>query len=321
MKKIINLAKVTMIFTALLISCDDIFEEDISDETIQTIYPSQNDVIEGNAVHFQWNPIEGAEDYRIQVVDINRSDYILIDSLIGQTNFIYSLEPGDYRWRVRAENFAYESSYSFPVLFSMETSDNLSGQTLFLSTPKNNLYTNTKDNTYTWQALSAANTYTFELQKNSGSLETVLLLEEDIQNTSFAPDANLYDEDAEYRWRVKGVNETSETQFTSRGIFIDTQTPNIPSLDSPADESNSVTRTIMFNWDNGTDTGNVKSEITGTVEISSDENFSTVIATGEGGDSYQHTFDNPGIYFWRVIAADEAGNTSDYSEVWKITVN
>src|SRR5690606_13967275 len=132
---------------------------------------------------------------------------------------------------------------------------------------------------------------------------------------------NLYDEDAEYRWRVKGVNETSETEFTSRSIFIDTQIPNIPSLDSPADESSSVTRTIIFNWDNGTDAGNVKSETTGTVEIASDENFNTVIATGEGGDSYQHTFENPGIYFWRVMAADEAGNTSDYSKVWKITVN
>lgn len=320
MKKIINLVKITMIFSLLLVSCDDIFEEDISDETIQTIYPSQNAVIEGNAVNFQWHSIEGAEDYRIQVVDINRSDYIILDSLIGQTHFIHSLGPGDYRWRVRAENFAYKSSYSFPILFSMETSDNLSGQTLFLSTPKNNLYTNNKDNTYTWQTLSAASTYTFELQKNSGSLETVLM-EENIQSTSFTPGADLYDEDAEYRWRVKGVNETSETEFTSRSIFIDTQTPNIPSLDSPADESSSVTRTIIFNWDNGTDAGNVKSEITGTIQIASNENFNTVIATGEGEDSYQHTFDNPGIYFWRVIAADEAGNTSDYSEVWKITVN
>ncbi len=313
MKKIINPAKVIIVFSLLLISCDDIFEEDISDETIQTIYPSQNDVVEGNAAHFQWHPVEGAKDYRIQVVDINRSDYIILDSLVEQTDFIYSLDPGDYRWRVRAENFAYKSSYSFPVLFSMKTSDNLSGQTLFLSTPKNNLYTNNKENTYTWQSLSAANTYTFELQKNFGSLETVLL-EENIQSTSFTPNANLYDEDAEYRWSVKGVNETSETEFTSRSIFIDTQTPNIPSLDSPADESSSITRTIIFNWDNGTDEGNVKSEIAGTIQIASNEDFNTIIATGEGEDSYQHNFDDSGIYFWRVIATDKAGNTSDYSE-------
>ena len=56
-------------------------------------------------------------------------------------------------------------------------------------------------------------------------------------------------------------------------------------------------------------------------EVNLPDQTITIIATGEGEDSYQHNFDDSGIYFWRVIATDKAGNTSDYSEVWKITIN
>lgn len=316
MKKPNDYIFLCLIFLSI-ISCDDILEEDISNDTIQMITPIQGAIIEGNTVQFSWQNLNGADNYRIQVLNSNQS--YALDSLVSTNNFVYTLNPGSYQWRVKGENFAYETQYTFPVGFTVEASDNLSNQTVILLTPSNNIYTNNTNIILTWNSLNAADYYNLDLIKLFNGQETVFQ-QTNILPTSFNVPSSTFTEDAEYKWKVKALNSTSESPFSERSIYVDRATPNQPALVSPNDQA-TVTNVVTFNWVNGTDTGNVQSTITNTIEISSDINFSALINTSNTvNNSYQYTFSSSGSYYWRVKSSDAASNVSDFSNVRSITI-
>jgi hypothetical protein len=314
--------KANRIFIALLAlviySCDDIIEEDISNDSIQTISPIEGAIIEGNTVQFSWQQLDGADDYRIQIINNNQA--LILDSLATSSMFNYSLNPGNYQWRVKGENFAYTTQYTFPINFSVEASDNLINQNIILSTPSNNLYTNDTDIILTWQEIIGADYYDLEVAKLFGGEQTVLQ-ETNITSTSFNLQSDIFDEDAEYQWKIKAVNASSQTNFSERSIFLDRQAPNQPVLVSPNDQETSTSFTTNFNWTNGTDMGNVQSALTTTFEISTDINFGSLLVSEDlQNNSYQYIFDVTGVYYWRVINFDEAGNIGDYSAVHTLTI-
>lgn len=309
-----------LLFTLTLlsiISCDDILEEDITNLMMEIISPSQGSTIEGNTVTFSWQTLSGADDYRIQVLTDNQA-YVL-DSLVSSNNFVYALDPGTYQWRVKGENFAYATQYTFPVSFTLVASDNLSNQTLILQTPSNNLYTNNTDIILTWSSINSAEYYNFELIKNLNGQQTVFQ-ENNITSTMFTLPTDSFDEDAEYFWKIKAVNSTSQTSFSQRSIFVDRVIPNQPNLVSPNDQQVSPS-IVSFNWTNGSDAGAVQSTITNTIQISSDINFNSIVHTfNTSNNSYQYIFENSGSYYWRVKSFDAAGNVSDFSNVRSVNI-
>ncbi|TGV01064.1 fibronectin type III domain-containing protein [Flavivirga rizhaonensis] len=319
MKKLNN---VTLLLILLFISfgCDDILEEDITDDIVQIISPREGATIEGNTAQFLWQSIEGADGYRVQIIGSNQRQEV--DSLVTVLNFTYNLDPGDYQWRIKAENFAYETDYTFPINFEMRPSDDLSNQSVVLQTPTENLYTNNKNIIFTWESLSNADTYTYVLAKKTGGEQTIFE-QPDIIKTSFNIDPDKIDEDAEYIWKVKAFNTTSNTStpFSEHILFIDTVIPNQPTLSEPLDEAKVVPSSITFNWTNGADSGIIKSAITNTLEISTDSNFNTVIHSAKTtNNSAIYEFTTSNTYYWRVKAIDAATNESDYSIVRSIIV-
>lgn len=306
-----------MIIIMLLSACDDILEDDITNDTVQIISPMSGTTIEGNTVQFAWNDLDGADTFRIQIV--NDLQINVLDSLITTNTFNYILNAGDYEWRVRGENFAYNSAYSFPADFSVELSVDLTNQILALQTPSADLYTNNPNVLCTWNSIESADDYTFELLQNLNGLQTIHQ-EENIATTSFSIVSSLLDEDAEYIWKVKAVNSSSETSFAERSFFLDRVIPNQPSLVSPTDMTSS-TATVNFNWTNGADSGNVQSTIINTIEIANDIDFNSVLFTeSTANNSFQYTFDANGTYYWKVKAVDAASNEGDYSIVRSVIV-
>src|SRR5690606_40883285 len=102
MKKVINVV-CGLSAILLLTNCDDIFEEDISDDTMIILSPKKGDVITGNTVTFMWNALEGADNYNVQVSRANTLE-IILDSLVGNTSLTVPFPSGEFEWRVRAEN-------------------------------------------------------------------------------------------------------------------------------------------------------------------------------------------------------------------------
>jgi hypothetical protein len=318
MKKLNNILLLTILLCSIS-SCDDILEEDITNDVVEVNTPKEGTVIEGNTVQFLWQNLEGADKYRLQVITDNQLK--VVDSLLPKTELAYNLDPGNYQWRIRAENFAYKTAYTFPVNFTVEETTDLSGQSVALQSPSDNLYTNTAITIFNWKPIKVAEHYSFQLIKKANGGEQAVFQDDDIKTSSITLEASLLAEDAEYLWKVKAINTTSETAFAERTFYLDTTVPNQPTLSSPNDKDTVAPSTVTFNWANGVDPGNIKSTITNTLEIATDNNFNNIVHTASTiNNSLQYEFTSKDTYYWRVIAKDKASNKSDYSIIRSIIV-
>jgi hypothetical protein len=301
-------------------SCEDILEEDISDDIVFTIYPTQDLIIESNVVNFQWNTLEGADDYRLQI--FNTSQVKLVDTLISQTQVTIPLSEGDYQWRVRGENSAYQSTYSLPVYFSVNESEDLTSQQVILSSPVNNFMTNSNNFTLSWNSLSAADYYNLQLVNNTLG-GTIVFQQNNILTNTLTLNSTILSQDGNYTWKIKGVNGVSETVFSSRDFSLDTTLPNQPVNGLPANNSiQTINQTINFSWSIAADSGVIQSLISYRIEISNDVNFTTILqASNISANSFQQLFNSTGEYYWRVRAIDAAGNNGPFSNAFKFTIN
>lgn len=304
----------------VITSCDDIFEKDITNDTIQTISPSNEAVVESNVVNFQWNSLEGADKYRIQLIASNQA--IVLDSLVSKTNLTFPLTQGEYQWKVRGENFAYQSSYSTLLNLTVMETSNLANQQVVLSSPSNGFYTNDSNLTCSWLSINKAEFYDLELI-NMTKGQTVVYQLSNITNTSATLNNTILSQDAEYQWKIRAVNNTSKTAFSSRSFSLDKVNPNQPQNNLPANNSVKVAnQSIIFDWVSPTDTGTTQSPIAYSIEFSNSNAFTTIIQTSNSSTTtFSQIFTLSGEYYWRIKASDVAGNSSIYSTPFKFTIN
>lgn len=314
--------KIALLLLSLtFFSCDDILEEDITDKTATIVTPQEGAIIESNVVNFQWNSMEGADKYRIQV--FNDNQVIVQDSLVELTSLILPLEEGNYQWRVRGENFGYQSSYSLTVGFQVDESEDLTSQLVILDTPQDNMYTNSPNFTVSWNSLSAADYYQIQIVNVTNS-NTIVFQQSNITGTSYTLNSSILSTDAKYQWRVKAFNTSSETlQYASRFFHLDTVLPNQPQNTLPANNSNQLlNQAVNFSWTIPVDSGTIQTSISYVVEIATDSAFTNIIQTSPiASQSFQRTFNTSGDYYWRVRAIDAVGNIGINSSYFKITVN
>lgn len=106
-----------------IFSCEDIIEvPDISDQSVEILAPLDNSQLDTLNINFNWNFVEDAEQYRFQIAEPSfmEAEQFLVDELINEVdslntgnNFNYEFATdGDYEWRVKALNSAYETSYT-----------------------------------------------------------------------------------------------------------------------------------------------------------------------------------------------------------------
>ena len=307
-------------FSISITSCEDILAEDISNDIIQIIYPTEGVVIESNVVTFQWNELKGADDYRVQVYNMNQVK--VHDTLVSRTTVSLPLSEGDYQWRVRGENNAYQSTYSLSIYFEVNESLDLTNQQVLLASPVTNFVTNQNNFTLSWDVLSAADSYTIEIVNNSLG-GTIVYQQSDLTITSLTLNNTIITQDGNYTWKVKGVNNTSQTIFSSRSFSIDTVNPNQPQNSLPANNATfNTNQNVNFSWTIPADSGVVQSSISYTIEIASDSAFTTIIQTSNAtGTTFSQSFTTAGEYFWRVKARDAAGNIGISSTSFKFTIN
>ena len=311
---------ILFLLSVLTLACEDVLEEDITSDIVLIIYPQNNTVIESNVVTFQWNDLNGADEYRVQVFAENQS--LVVDSLVPTKQFTYPLNAGNYQWRVRGENFAYVSTYSYASNFSVVETSDLENQQVILLNPANNLMTNNPAITFNWQALSAADAYAFELiNVTTGS--TIVHQLQGLTNESLTLNNSIISTDSEYIWKVKGVNSTSETVYASRNFKLDKVNPNQPVNNLPANNSTqNDAEDITFNWTIPSDVGTIQSNITFTIEFSNTLSFSTILQTSNVNETtFTESFTVVGDYYWRITAKDAAGNIGLSSTPFKFTIN
>lgn len=299
------------------VSCRDIFEEDLEQSTIEIYSPADQSENFSLSQTFWWEELKDADSYHLQIVtpDFEQSQTLLLDSIVTVTQFIYTLSPGTYEWRVKGLNGSSETVYStasFSIL--SDSVGDLSNQIMVLSSPSNNLITNELSITFKWDTITYANGYRFELASPDFN-GTEVISPQILATDSFT---HLFSNEGEYEWRVRASNDISVTTYSTRSIHIDTTAPNQPTLIAPAHNSITSDSIIVFTWDRGTVSGSdIFDSIfiyTDSIILSNIHSMSMASATNFS-DSL-----SPNTYFWRVQSYDLAGNQSNPSSFNQLTV-
>lgn len=302
-------------------SCEDIIAEDISNENMETIIPLQNDMLTSSSINFKWEEVEFTDQYRIQIAKpnfINPTEFT-IDSLVTVTDISFALEPNFYQWRVKALNNISETNYSTPIDFEVDIEIDLSSQIVILNSPQDGVFLNSIQQNFTWEFLTAADTYTFQLVKGDETSNNIVDQETLIQDNFYLPSITDLEEE-NYTWKVQAVNATSQTFFEFRQFGLDKTAPNTPSVLSP-ENAETVNSEVDFSWNLGVDGGVINAPIKSVLEISITSNFVVLFYSVElETNQHNYTFPTTGTFYWRVKAFDEAGNIGLNSNVREIIV-
>lgn len=307
MKKVVLLSFLAAI---ALVSCEKFGAKNISKKVVVLLSPTQSQSDSILTKLFWWEEVDGADSYHLQVVSKSFDNIISLamDTLISGVKFQVTLVPGEYQWRVRGENGAYETPWTTYNLTITNTSS-LAGQTITGATPIDEYATKDTAITFNWSALANASSYHFIVVKTSPTNE-VLNTMVSTNNTAYP-----FTSEGKYLWSVQGLNSTSASNTTYQYITIDKTKPNLPVLTYPKTVSDTIhSLPFTFTWDIGSDNGSVVSD---SIYISTDSTFNTNILIHDkvvGVQNYSlTTLSNIGKLFWRIRSIDAAGNTSAYS--------
>ena len=117
----------SIVFVSL--SCEEILEvQDISEQEVQLLSPTSGSVVSDTIVNFNWNPVNAANAYHIQVATPNfqnAAQFVLDSTMVVDSTFVgtrisRNLSNAAYEWRVRALNSDFETAF-FVNDFTVDT--------------------------------------------------------------------------------------------------------------------------------------------------------------------------------------------------------
>lgn len=296
---------------SMITSCDDIIEKKLTGKTVSILSPPNGGTLPTSAVTLWWNEVAGATKYNIQVVrpSFSNIQFLILDSMVSGDKYVLSLQPGAYEWRIKALNFSTETIF-FTFSFSVDSSLNLSNQSIQLLSPVNNYISNQLSHTFSWSPVFYADDYRFEILSSTGNTVYVdAALDNTTVSYTFANDGN-------YTWRVRAQNNSSVSLYSQASLVIDLIPPPTPIPLSPANNS-TVTNPFTLTWSQATDNG---AAIFDSLYIFADLNEDTLItAIRPVTTSYTDSL-ALGDYFWKLTAIDSVGNYSPYTNLLKFTI-
>ena len=303
---------ILLIGTLSLLSCEEgglLIEKDISADRVILLAPGENAQIATNSIRFDWQTLEDATSYELQVVTPSFDDpnqfavNTILDSL---TNYEQILDVATYQWRVRATNSNYETLYS-TASFEVVPVTNFSDNTMVLLSPENNLITNQAEQQMIWEAIEGATLYRIQILENDAVVFEESTTEALLGSTF--PEGNL-------EWQVRAENGTENTEYSKRTILVDLTAPNAAILISPADQATINTATVTFDW--------TRKPIAGSTELDSlfvyrDIGLTDLVLKDQAAAPFETELEN-NTYYWLIKSFDEAGNSEDPSSTFSFTL-
>jgi hypothetical protein len=305
-------------------SCRDVFERDISNETVLLTSPNDNFITENTNVKFYWKEVEDASHYQVQIVsprfDTINTQYL--DTTLSSFQLIYTLNPGVYQWRVKAKNNAYESNFSSIYNIKIDSSFNLNNQTILLYSPATNSFFNHSNLTFNWQSLYSAQGYNIEVRLGSTWLSGAAVVDENTTTSTFTNTTSLTE--GTYYWSALAFNTfPSTTPFAAEHKFsIDMTAPQKPVLISPSTATMGLVEDslLLFNWTRPADVGLVQSPLFDSIYFYTDTLILPFAKHYSATEDRTIALPATGTYFWRVKSFDNAGNAGIESKANRFDV-
>lgn len=222
---------IVVLSLGIVYGCEEIVSvPDISQEVVEVLAPIDGSVLENEEVTFSWNEIEFADQYQIQVAQPTfvEASQVVLDTILGDSlqsfrNFTKTLNPNVYQWRVRGLNSNFSTDYStqsFEVLVPVDDDEqvDLSTESVMLLAPFDNAVLNDTNVTFSWESVTEATSYRFQIAFPNFENPEQLVID---QSFDMAGSQSFDLEDnTSYQWRVKALNEISETAYTTRDVSI-----------------------------------------------------------------------------------------------------
>jgi hypothetical protein len=310
MRKITYKSIAFFLLVFISVSCSEILlEEDISEETVVLVSPTDNAQFFSTGVTFTWEGVEDATKYTLQIAKPNFAAplQIIVDTTITGTSFTQQLPIGNYEWRVRAANESYNTAFTGRFISIVSNSD-FQSNTVSLTAPANNLISNDASQSLSWQSIIGATAYQVQVYDSNNTL----VLDQTTSNTTY----NYTFPEGTYQWRVRATNGTDYTLYSSRSALIDLTAPNTPVLTSPANAGTSAT-SVTFEWTRTAISGSTEKD---TIYIYTNSTLTNLYSQTHTSSPYTVTLP-AGIYYWKVVGSDTAGNIGNVSSVYSVTVN
>ncbi|WP_299213782.1 hypothetical protein [uncultured Dokdonia sp.] len=211
---------------ALIYSCEEIISvPDISEDFIVLIAPADGTVLEDIDVTFSWEEIEFAEEYQIQVAQPNftNANQVVLDTILGDSvqsfrSFSTTLAPNMYQWRVRGFNDNFQTDYttqSFKI-DTLQTDVDISDQLVTAIAPVDNAEITAGNINFNWEAVANATMY--QLQIAYPNFQSPIQIVRDTLITTPLYTTTL--ESNDYQWRVKAMNISYETAYTTQSLSV-----------------------------------------------------------------------------------------------------
>lgn len=306
-----------MIRTVLLINiililnqgCLDLEEQDISKNQVKVVTPEDSTIVSYSQVYFNWNEIEGARNYQLQVVRPNFSNIqqMVYDTLLTQNDVILFLSPGNYQWRIRALNNSYSTEY-FTRYITVHNSGSIVNETVLLQSPTNNQNLAASNINFSWLNLNTADFYRLTIKRNNWDNGTIVL---DSLVTSSPISLGSFSEGL-YFWGVRAESSNEMSNYSTHSFILDYTIPQVPILVAPADAAQ-LTDSPVLQWQYLQDSG---SPVSDSVFVYNSPMLNQSILLGVSNNGiYGIEQLDPGVYYWRVKRIDAAGNSSGFSFV------
>lgn len=307
MKKITAIALLACIG---IISCSEFIERSVENRKVLLLAPTDKQESSKYNQNFWWEPVEDALFYRLQIVspEFNKPAELIVDTLISRNKFEYSLSPGKYEWRVRAENGSSKSLYSSNFLTIHLSS--LKEQEVKLTSPANNIITNQKNVLYKWNELFGSSQYRLQVDTANFADTSKLLFDHASPNNEFSI---AFSKDGAYQWRVRAEADTIRSRWSAiYNIRFDGTAPAKVSLNSPANNQQ-ITKPVSLQWNLDKDAIKYQVIVLKSDSVTVYNNTYPLIIAGNSHD-FNEGVSNERIY-WKVRAIDQAGNTGIYSDL------
>ncbi|KPL71305.1 hypothetical protein ADM99_11425 [Leptolinea tardivitalis] len=263
---------------------------------------------------FTWKTTPTGVKYQIEFSTDN-SPFVPIytSGELTTTSFIptTSLPAGEIYWHVRARDISGnwgEWSDVWDIIIDLNPP-----AAPVLYSPVDGLSTMNTTPTFAWLSVDTAVGYQFRYDNDANFSSPVFTSPTLTGNTFTAPKMAS----GTYYWQIRAIDHAGNwgAWSTSRMIQVDLEPPPAPILLSPAEGTISINPIFQWNASAGS--------IGYLIQIDSQSTFTAPIDYTSFESSTSHLlgkFIQAGKYYWRVRAADEAGNWGTWSAVRSFTI-
>lgn len=264
---------------------------------------------------FEWSEVSDADTYQIEIAETSNFDDPVFQDKTSSTSIQVSGLSMDktYHWHVRAGQTIltivqygdWSNTWTFTTAPPVPDIPEL-------VSPKNGTGNHSTNPAVTWNSTEYAETYRIQVSETNDFSTTVRDL--DSLNTTELQISGLHN-GTTYYWRVNASNESGSSDWSTVWSFTTvTEPPAAPNLIGPENGATHVSTTATLEWESPENADHYD------FQIALDEGFNNKIVdqTNVTSTSYQGNFDGYTIYFWRVRAENQGGD-SEWSEPWSFT--